>query len=574
VTDPTTAPHVGGTDDPTMGQLLLARHDDEHAGLLAGERRWNWREVVQESAARASMANQLRHDGPFHVAVMLPNTPEYVFWLGAAALSGAVVVGVNTTRRGTALADDLARTDCQLLITDRAGLDLLDGLDVGIATDRILVVDEARYAERLKVHMSASAHTLAADAEATGDQLLLLLFTSGTTGAPKAVRCSQGRLASIARFRTIPPYEFTRDDVAYCMMPLFHGNAIMLLWAPAVLTGATIALTERFSASGFIRDVHRYGVTVFTYVGKALAYILATPTSNEDARSTLRAGFGTEASPRDQRAFEVRFGCVLSEGYGSSEGGVAITRTPDTPEGSCGRATDDVAVVDPQTLAECPPAVFDETGRLINADAAIGEIVNRSGTRGFEGYYNDAAAYDARTRDGWYWTGDLGYRDEDGFFYFAGRSGDWLRVDSENFTTGPIERVLAQHPSIAAAAVYAVPDPRSGDEVMAAVELRPGAALSAEDVGAFLDAQPDLGTKWAPRFVRVVGQLPQTATGRTQKSSLRHEGWWRTTDAVYWRPVARIEPRAGLHYAVFSHDDRVALRAAFAAQDRQSVIDR
>lgn len=572
MTDALTAPHTGGQQDQTMAELLLARADDDHLGLVAGEQQWLWREVVHESAVRASLASELRTAAPFHIAVMLANTPEYVFWLGAASLAGAVVVGANTTRRGDALAQDLRRTDCQMLVTDQAGLTLLEGLDFGIPASRTLIVDSSEYADALRRHITVDAQLLVEQARPTGDQLLLLLFTSGTTGDPKAVRCSQGRLASIAHFRTIPPYEFYRDDVAYCMMPLFHGNAIMLLWAPSVLTGATVALTQRFSASGFILDVRRYGVTVFTYVGKALAYVLTTPADSSDAESTLRAGFGTEASPRDQRAFEERFGCVLSEGYGSSEGGIAITRTPGTPEGSLGRAGDDVAIVDSETLEECPPAVFDDSGRLTNAEVAVGEIVNRSGTRGFEGYYRDEAAFAARARNDWYWSGDLGYRDAAGFFYFAGRSGDWLRVDSENITAGPIERVLGRHPAIAVAAVYAVPDPNAGDQVMAALELRPECSLAPADLAEFLDAQSDLGTKWAPRFVRLVAVMPQTATGRTQKSSLRQEGWWGTSDDVLWRPTARVREGALLVYASLSDEDRKALREEFAEQDRLSLV--
>ena len=188
--------------------------------------------------------------------------------------------------------------------------------------------------------------------------LFLLLFTSGTTGTPKAVRCTQGRLAVIA-VRSAEAYGFDQDDVAYCTMPLFHGNALMVLWGPSLVVGATVALARRFSASGFLPDVRRYGATTFTYVGKALAYVLATPPSDDDAASTLRRGFGTEASVADQAAFERRFGCVLTEGYGSSEGGVAISRTPDTPIGSLGRPDGDVAIVDPETGTECPPAAFD-----------------------------------------------------------------------------------------------------------------------------------------------------------------------------------------------------------------------
>ena len=121
--------------------------------------------------------------------------------------------------------------------------------------------------------------------------------------------------------------------------------------------------------------------------------------------------------------------------------------------------------------------MFDDAGRLANGDVAVGEIVNRSGPGRFEGYYADEEATAARIRHGWYWTGDLAYRDGDGYFYFAGRRGDWMRVDSENLTAGPIERVLVRFDPAATAAVYSVPDPRSGDQVMVALELLPGRAF-------------------------------------------------------------------------------------------------
>jgi fatty-acyl-CoA synthase len=394
-----------------------------------------------------------------------------------------------------------------------------------------------------------------------------LLFTSGTTGAPKAVRCTQGRLASIA-LRSAPAYGYERDDVAYCTMPLFHGNALMVLWGPSVVVGATVALARRFSASGFVDDIRRYGATMFTYVGKALAYVLATPARDDDASTTLRRGFGTEASIADHAAFEARFGCVLIEGYGSSEGGVAISRSPDTPVGSLGRPDGDVAVVDPDTMEECPAAVFDQDGRLVNGEAAVGEIVNRSGTGRFEGYYNDAEATAERVRNGWYWTGDLAYRDAAGFFYFAGRRGDWMRVDSENLTAGPIERVLVRHPGTAAVAVYSVPDARSGDQVMAALELLPGHSFDPAEYASFLASQPDLGTKWAPSFIRLADALPQTASGKVTKDPLRVQGWWRSADPVLMRVAGHPAPT----YVPMDEDRRRSLGEEFARHGRQGLV--
>jgi fatty-acyl-CoA synthase len=226
---------------------------------------------------------------------------------------------------------------------------------------------------------------------------------------------------------------------------------------------------------------------------------------------------------------------VVVDSYGSTEGGATVQRTADTPRGALGRAPEGTMVVDPETGMQCAPARFDEGGRLLNAEEAIGELVSSGGAAGFEGYWRNDDAQCARLRNGWYWTGDLAYRDRDGFFYFAGRADDWLRVDGENFAAAPVARILERHPDVVLAVVYAVPDPVVGDQVMAAVQLRPGATFEPDAFARFLGEQPDLGTKWAPRFVRVCEELPVTATTKVLVRVLRLERW-NSADPVWWRP--------------------------------------
>ena len=583
---------------PSVADLLLARADDDNPAVVAGDAEWTWAQTVAASAGRAALlcsfdgwtspastarvdqlaasarpAKPARPDQvlPPHIGVLLGNEPEYLFWLGAAALAGAVVVGINPTRRGEALAGDIRRTDCRVLVTDAEGAALLDGLDTGVADDRIVRIDDSGYRTRVAAFADVSAAAVVAASAPGPSDLFLLLFTSGTTGAPKAVRCTQGRLASIA-VRAAEAYGFDASDVAYCAMPLFHGNALMVLWGPSLVTGATVALARRFSASGFLPDVQQYGATTFTYVGKALAYVLATDPTDDDATCTLRRGFGTEASVADHAAFEARFSCVLTEGYGSSEGGAAINRVPGTPVGSLGMPSEDVVVLDPVTLRECPPAEFDRSGALVNGADAVGEIVNRSGTGRFEGYYNDVGATTDRSRNGWYWTGDLAYRDVAGFFYFAGRGGDWMRVDSENLTAGPIERVLVRYAEIAAVAVYPVPDPRSGDQVMAALELLPGRTFDPADFARFLADQDDLGTKWIPAYLRVTAALPQTASGKVTKGPLRTDGWRQGDEAVYRRLLGTDAGPGEIAYVPLTSADREALLDEFRRHGRMGLI--
>ena len=458
-----------------------------------------------------------------------------------------------------------------MIVTDDEGAALLQGLDLGVADDKILVVGSDRYIDLLAQFSGSDEanHLVAHVDDVDEDALFLLIFTSGTTGVPKAVRCTQGRLAGIAEVAA-PGYGYTSEDVCYCPMPLFHGNALMALWGPSVMVGAAIATRPRFSASAFIDDVHRFGATKFSYVGKAIAYILATPERPDDAQNTLKSAFGTEASVRDRDRFRARFGCYLIEGYGQSEGGAAINPVLGMPKGALGKPVNgvDLAVMSPETGEECPPARFDDEGRLLNVGEAIGEMVNRSGRGSFEGYYRRDDAEQERLRRGWYWTGDLGYVDADGFFYFAGRTGDWLRVDSENFAAGPVESIISRHPDLAVAAVYPVPDTASGagDQVMVALEMVPGKAFDPAGFAAWLSAQPDLGPKWIPRYVRVSPSLPQTATGKVTKVGLRAEAWV-CTDEVWWRPLGSSHTA----FSLLTDDDRKVLADGLAQNGRPPV---
>jgi Acyl-CoA synthetases (AMP-forming)/AMP-acid ligases II len=323
---------------------------------------------------------------------------------------------------------------------------------------------------------------------------------------------------------------------------------------------------RRFSASGFLPDVRKYGVTYFNYVGKPLSYILATPPQPDDADSTLRIAFGNEAADLDIERFARRFGCAVVDGYGSTEGGANVSRSPDMPRGSLGMPAEGIVVLDPETLEEMPRARFDEQGRLVNADECIGEIVNKNGAKGFEGYYRNEEANAQRIRNGWYWTGDLGYRDEAGYLYFAGRDFEWLRVDGENFAAAPIERILARHTSVVLAAVYAVPDEEVGDQVMATILVRPGTEFDPEDFDDFLAEQTDLGTKWSPRYLRVTEHMPVTESQKPLKRQLRRERW-ETDDPVFWRPTKGAPLRR------MTDADRAALHAEFARHGRLAALD-
>ncbi|MFJ1974723.1 long-chain-fatty-acid--CoA ligase [Streptomyces sp. NPDC087903] len=538
----------------TVAELVGQGWGDHRPGLWSEERTLTRHQVTAEAAARAALlADLLPPDVEPHIGLLLDNTPEYPLWLSAAALAGAAVAGINPTRRGPELARDILHTECRILITEGAHLPLLARLELpGV---RLLVTGTEEYDDLLAPYAGAEPDTSRA---VPGDRLLLY-FTSGSTGAPKAAICTQGRLAAAGR-SLVEQFGVRPEDVHYICMPMFHGNAVIADWAPALTAGAGIALRRRFSASRFLTDVRAYRATYFTYVGRAVQYVLATEPRPDDRDNPLRLGFGTEAGAVDAAAFERRFGVRLVEGYGSSEGGAAIQWTPGTPPGAVGRAAPGLVVLDPDTGVECPPAAFDGAGRLLNGDEAIGELVNR-GPNPFEGYWRNPEADAARRREGGYWTGDLFYRDADGYLHFAGRADDRLRVDSENLAAAVIENILARYDGATAVAVYAVPDPVAGDQVMVTLAGNFAPPAFAE----FLLAQPDLGTKMAPRFVRVVERMPVTATNKIHRAGLRREGF-RCADPVWWRPPGERS------YRRLTEEDAEKLVAEYREHGRAELL--
>jgi fatty-acyl-CoA synthase len=496
----------------TLQQLLRERADRDTVAVKYEDRTWTYREYVSEARAQAAaLIAAAEPNRPLHVGVLLGNTPDMLTALAAAALGGYIVCGINTTRRGEALARDVLKVDCQFLITDAEHRSLLDGLDLQGVT--VFDTSTREWADLL-----AGAPAFVPYREVSADDTFMMIFTSGTSGDPKAVQVAN-MMPLFAGNALVERFGLTDQDICYLSMPLFHSNAIVGGWAPALVAGAAM-VPAKFSASRFLDDIRRYGATYMNYVGKPLAYVLATPEQPDDRDNPLRVAFGNEATDRDIEEFARRFDVLVDDGFGSTENAVIITRTPDTPKGSIGKGFPGVAIYNSETVTECPTAEFDENGALINADEAVGELVNTDGSGLFRGYYNDAGATDERMRHGMYWSGDLAYRDADGFIYLAGRTADWMRVDGENLATAPIERILLRLPAVNRVAVYPVPDELVGDQVMAAMVLQDGAGLEPEEFEGFLAEQRDLSPKAWPRYVWIADDLPSTATNKILKREL------------------------------------------------------
>jgi fatty-acyl-CoA synthase len=274
----------------TFADIVRSRQNDDKQGLLFEDQRWSWAQVIQQCADRAAALAGLgvaAAGRPPHVGVLLDNVPEYVFWIGAAAVSGAVTVGINSSRAAAELTRDITHADVDLIITESRHVHLL----ADVSGKPFYNIDDRTYGGFLAPYRGAA---LPAESPAA-ETIALLLFSSGSTGAPKAVIVGQGRLGRLTPVLA-DRIELTRDSVTYLAMPLFHGNSVMMNLAPALATGATVAMTRKFSASGFSADIHRYRATYVNYVGRALSYVLAQPEHPLDRHGTLRLAFGTEAS--------------------------------------------------------------------------------------------------------------------------------------------------------------------------------------------------------------------------------------------------------------------------------------
>ena len=561
------APGLGQAELPAESVAALLRRNAADPDIAMrpairwGERVWSHAEYYAESCRWANLFVANRVEGrPLHVAVLLDNGPEYLFAFGGAAIAGGAIVGVNHTRSGEQLLHDITHTDCVLLIHDTVHADHVRAVRDRI--DRSLTVGPELDAA-LDRFDTSDPHL-----EADLDSPWALIFTSGTSAAPKAVICSQRRILQTGA-RMAAMMEVTSDDVGYVCMPLFHSNSVMVGWAPSIVVGASVGLAPKFSASGWLSDVRRYGATYFNYTGKPLAYILAQPERPDDADNALRVAYGNEGAPQVVAAFSDRFGVHVIDAFGATEGGLAVTRVDDSPPGSVGLAGPELRIMGDDGQ-ELPAATFDPSGALIDPAACVGEIVNTGGVGVFEGYYNNDEANAKATRNGWYWSGDLGYLDADRYLYFAGRTADWIRVDGENFPAGPIETVLARHPDVLVVAAYGVPDPEAGDRVMATVVLRDGASFDPEAFASWVDGQEDLAPKTRPTHLRIAMSVPTSPTNKVLTRTLVHEKYRpdRVGDDQLW-----LRARGDDRYRRFGDAEAEELHGRLAEFGRERFWD-
>jgi long-chain acyl-CoA synthetase len=343
------------------------------------------------------------------------------------------------------------------------------------------------------------------------DDEAIIIYTSGTTGKPKGCLLTHGNL--IANARQISEWlHFTKDDRLLSIMPLFHMNAVSVTTMSALYAGGSTVVSPKFSASRFWQIISDYEITSFGSVATMLSMLLSTyPKGVPAGLKTDQLRFamcGSAPVPAEvMQRFEETFKCLVIEGYGLSESTCRSTFNPPDERrraGSCGIPIgNEMRVVDEE----------DNDVR----DGELGEIVMR-GENILKGYYRNEEATALAFRNGWFHTGDIGYRDEDGFFYIVDRKSDMIIRGGENIYPREIDEVLYQHPAVAAAATIGVPDALYGEEVAAFVVLKEGMAASQEELIAY--CREHLADYKSPKTIRIVESIPKGPTGKLLKREL------------------------------------------------------
>jgi crotonobetaine/carnitine-CoA ligase len=431
-------------------------------------------------------------------------------WFAANRL-GAAWVPLNTEFKGLGLEHAARLADARVFIADA---DLQDRLMVALASAGIdaPVVTSGSTPDRRDQLGDLYRGSVDPVAQRHSD-VSALLYTSGTTGRSKACVLSHRYFTSQARI-AIRDFDLRHDDVLYCPFPLFHADATALTTVPALLLGATAAISKRFSASRFWTEIRETGATVFDFMGATLSILAKAEPRPDDRDNPVRLAWGVPV-PESVEDFEKRFGLTVVELYGSVEANIPITQRFDQPRvpGSCGRVIDEFEV-----------RIADDVDEPVSP-GVVGELLIRPKVpyTTYSGYYENATATAEAQRNMWFHSGDLAKMDADGNVFFVGRKKEAIRRRGENISAFEVEESVREHPAVLDCAAYGVASDLTEEEVMVAVVLKPAALdTTEEDIWSFCYER--MARFQVPRFIEFVDELPKTPTGKVEKFKLQEAG--------------------------------------------------
>ena len=447
------------------------------------------------------------------VSLLMPNSAEYIIGYFACWKLGAIAGPVNSLLKAQEIAFVISDSETRALLVHPDFIPTIES----VRSDLPKLKEVIRFDDETAATAAFKDDALAALGPATGALPLdleteaIIIYTSGTTGKPKGCLLTHGNL--IANARQISQWlGFTKDDRLLTIMPLFHMNAVSVTTMSALYAGGSTVVSPKFSASRFWQIISDYRITSFGSVATMLSMLLTTyPDGVPEGLETAQLRFamcGSAPVPAEvMKRFEETFNCLVIEGYGLSESTCRSTFNPPDERrrpGSCG-----------QPIGNEMRVVDEEDNEV--ADGHLGEIVLR-GENILKGYYRNPEATETAFRSGWFHTGDVGYRDADGFFYIVDRKSDMIIRGGENIYPREIDEVLYQHPAVAAAATIGVPDKLYGEEVAAFIVLREG--TPATEAGLIAFCRERLADYKCPKSIRIVKDIPKGPTGKLLKREL------------------------------------------------------
>ena len=438
------------------------------------------------------------------VSLLMPNSVEYVIAYFACWRLGALAGPINSHLKEQEISYVVSNSEAKTLLVGSEFLPVINQLRDLPTLNAVILFDDEAQATRDFTKVEATA-------DVTLDDEAIIIYTSGTTGKPKGCLLTHGNL--VANARQISQWlGFNESDRLLTMMPLFHMNAVSVTTMSALYAGGSSVVSPKFSASRFWQIVSDYKITSFGSVATMLSMLLTTyPEGVPAGLQTEQLRFamcGSAPVPAETiKRFEETFHCLVIEGYGLSESTCRSTFNPPDENrraGSCGLPIgNEMRVVD------------DDDTEV--ADGQLGEIVLR-GDNVLKGYYKNPEATAVAFRNGWFHTGDIGYRDSEGFYFIVDRKSDMIIRGGENIYPREIDEVLYQHPAVSAAAVVGVPDDLYGEEVAGFVVLRDGGEASERELIEFCKAR--LADYKCPKTIRFVKDIPKGPTGKLLKREL------------------------------------------------------
>jgi long-chain acyl-CoA synthetase len=496
--------------------LLWAKQvSPDKPALISGNSQYSYSDLNTEVLRVAHLLMEKGTKKGDLVALFLPNSIEFVASYFAVLRVGAVAVPINRLASDREIGHILADSGAAAVITSPD------------SSDRISAVTTAEVRQTVRVHgvSIGRGHSPSSSVPSSGDQATVhgqenlagatkpddpavVLYTSGTTGAPKGVVLSHLSITWIAEAVATSTLRATDRDVFLCALPLTHIFGLVAVMSAALFSGSTLVLQERFDPDESLDLMRTYGVTVFEGVPAMCTLILqAAAKPGHSPAPVLRvAMLGGQSAPLTLvRDFRRVFGCPVVECYGATETGSAICATP------LDGALEDYAGTVGRPLTGVEVQIRDDTGGIA-APGEIGEIAVRS-VGNMSGYRGDAAS--GTMRDGWVLTGDMGSLRDDGVLSIAGRKKELIIRGGYNVYPRELEELLYQHPSILEAAVIGIPDDVLGEEIAAVVVLKPGSDTTEEEIQNYLKNLVAL-YKY-PRVVCIVPSLPKSATGKISK---------------------------------------------------------